>query len=498
MKSDELFLISDILELISFKSSHTPEEFELIKRHILKLEDVNQEISVMNIVCPYNPDVSAHTLLGLAIKYNNIQLIDFLLSLNKIDINKPDCSGTYPLHQAIVYNLSIAKKLVELGANVNVRNKFGYSPLQYEDYSLSLSQLKTSISINPDEKYNTEKLDFLITKGADVNHHIEDQEYWYIIKDNVLQTYAKYYKIPAVKKLLSAGAYINDSNNWGWTALHYSAKLEHDYCAYGDRVLSKLFLEKGFDILQRSKISEITFTSFGDPAPIYPVYREGDSPIKFIPVSWIRKELKKNLKCSIYSFELYRGIKFKELHKKISKTEAVNFYPSFKGIDFAKGCFTELKEQLNSISLDTPVNRNIVNSIVKNSCNLTRQLFNTNYEEPIQLQDFKSVSRDFIKSVCIKIDLKKGGFTNAWYKVLCLCKEEKNLGYLSVLPKELKVYIGSYLLSGLKSGELIENGKGFAPRPIFDELKSIVDSLQKFETLLSGLSSDEFNNSHDY
>ncbi|WP_404319024.1 ankyrin repeat domain-containing protein [Malaciobacter canalis] len=65
-----------------------------------------------------------------AARINDIELLNFLLLQNKLDINKKDRYGYTPLHLAARFNhLEIAKILIENGALVNSVDKFGDTAL---------------------------------------------------------------------------------------------------------------------------------------------------------------------------------------------------------------------------------------------------------------------------------------------------------------------------------------------------------------------------------
>ncbi|MCC2646273.1 MAG: hypothetical protein K0R02_338, partial [Rickettsiaceae bacterium] len=139
------------------------------------------------------------------------------------------------------------------------------------------------------------------------------------------------------------------------------------------------------------------------------------------------------------------------------------------------------------LDLNSKTNRTILDSVTKNATNLTTQLFDTEYEEPIKPVDVKQIGVRFSQKIHQKLNVKKYEFTSEWYKFLILCKETENLGNLKILPPELIANIGYFVIDALQT-ELVANAqKGFVARPLISELQAIEESLQEFETLLSGI-----------
>jgi len=94
-----------------------------------------------------------------AAKIGDTETVKMLIEMGA-DVNVRDDSGLTPLYWASLRSFTdIAKILIEMGADVNVRNKDGYTPLYWVS-----------------SEGHTEIAKMLIEKGADVNTKNEDNE----------------------------------------------------------------------------------------------------------------------------------------------------------------------------------------------------------------------------------------------------------------------------------------------------------------------------------
>lgn len=112
-------------------------------------------------------------------------------AINKnVDINMKDDEGITPLMGAIAYDhLEIAKLLLENGASVDIQDDNGFTPLHYAYEYIMPDIAKAMVEKNPkilnkENKYGNqplwtavtqaqiplEHLEFLLKKGADINH----------------------------------------------------------------------------------------------------------------------------------------------------------------------------------------------------------------------------------------------------------------------------------------------------------------------------------------
>ncbi|ODV87105.1 hypothetical protein CANARDRAFT_194304 [[Candida] arabinofermentans NRRL YB-2248] len=76
-------------------------------------------------------DPNGYTPIHAATSYSNLKLLKFLILECNGDVNIQDNDGDTPLHH--VEDVETAKLLVELGADINIKNKGGLSCLEYHE-----------------------------------------------------------------------------------------------------------------------------------------------------------------------------------------------------------------------------------------------------------------------------------------------------------------------------------------------------------------------------
>jgi ankyrin repeat protein len=167
----------------------------------------------------------------------------------------PLASGNTPLHIAVRYvweSEKIAKLLIDRGADVNAKNKWGKTPLHdaVGGGNVSLSTVKLLVEKGADVNAksnsgetalycygaarNLEVARFLIEKGADVNaERFDGQTPLHVAVGNMGS-------IDVVKLLIEKGANVNARDS-GRTPLHIVAK-------EGKTDIAKLLIEKGADV----------------------------------------------------------------------------------------------------------------------------------------------------------------------------------------------------------------------------------------------------------
>jgi ankyrin repeat protein len=143
--------------------------------------------------------------------------------LKQTDVNSTEADGTTALHWAThLDDLETVQLLLQAGANVAARNRFGSTPL-------GLACLNG----------NSAMIETLLKAGADVNATVGEGE-------TPLMTAARTGKLDAVKVLLNRGANVNMKEGWrGQTALMWAA-------AEGYAPVIRLLVEKGADLHARS------------------------------------------------------------------------------------------------------------------------------------------------------------------------------------------------------------------------------------------------------
>lgn len=161
---------------------------------------------------------------------NNIEMVKLLIAKGA-DINA-GIVGT-ALHRAIwMENKDIFELLIQHGANVNVKDKWGYTPLSYA-------------IVKDDYLYF---MNIMIANGADVNTKEPEGE-------TCLHYAATAGRTEAVKLLLEADANINTKSDRGQTALHAILDIRNsDYNRYRQsKDTVELLLANGADVYLKDK-----------------------------------------------------------------------------------------------------------------------------------------------------------------------------------------------------------------------------------------------------
>jgi hypothetical protein len=115
---------------------------EKISSHEPQTSDFNTTLKSALEKCNEN-----NKLLELGIKYN-VNNLDKLIKRSLFNVNLPFAKRNYPLHLAVAEkNVKLVKCLINAGANVNVLDEYGYTPLhdavihrrgaEYEEYNKS-------------------------------------------------------------------------------------------------------------------------------------------------------------------------------------------------------------------------------------------------------------------------------------------------------------------------------------------------------------------------
>ena len=88
-----------------------------------KLDEVLESISSIDL-----KDKDGWTLLRYASNVGNINFVNYLLSKGA-NPNIQDNNGWTPLHEAVYYNKAIVEALLQAGANPNIQNRDGWTSL---------------------------------------------------------------------------------------------------------------------------------------------------------------------------------------------------------------------------------------------------------------------------------------------------------------------------------------------------------------------------------
>lgn len=153
-----------------------------------------------------NGEYDGKSLLHFAIdncENNYSEIIEFLIN-SGANINS--CESYLketPLHRLCARakpRIEIVKSLLDRGANVNIENVSGKTPIFYCNFNFSL-----------------ELLDLLVKHGADINH--KDKYKNTILHDDFLDYNTENFE-EFIKELISLGFDINSKNNLGHTPLY--------------------------------------------------------------------------------------------------------------------------------------------------------------------------------------------------------------------------------------------------------------------------------------
>ena len=178
-----------------------------------------------------SPDAQGNTALHLAVLNNYFPLIDWLKD-HGADPNSRGLRGETPLHVAIISDHSSDNReilsLLRMGADVNVANDYGDTPLHRAAY-LGL----------------TEKVRFLLSHKADVERRAQRGE------SPLLYAARPEGSPETVTALLEGGADVNGTDNIGMTALHGAAMI-------GDVDVARVLVEKGGADLNRKTVAGYT------------------------------------------------------------------------------------------------------------------------------------------------------------------------------------------------------------------------------------------------
>ena len=144
-------------------------------------------------------DGHGQNVLHYAVKLQNTEIIEYLLSFNEIDVNLPNSEWYSPLHLSVLtQNCALVKLLLDKGARVNATNCKRRTALHF------CAQLG-----------NVEITNLLLAYGADVN--VSDMEDRFALSFAILHEHGE-----VAKLLIKRGTKLNQEETHGYTVLYHS------------------------------------------------------------------------------------------------------------------------------------------------------------------------------------------------------------------------------------------------------------------------------------
>lgn len=193
---------------------------------------------------------SAETLLFDAVTGGNDSILKTIIdTIKPLDLNVKNGAGKTPLHLAAgMGSVAMCDRLIKAGASVEVVSNDGETLLHfaarsgnrhlaekvYEAKKLlnfidaknvkGFTALHAAINVNKRLTKRVQRevasvIDYLVSQGADVNACVSDPQA-FAINETPLHVAARTCNIPAMQKLIIAGANVNAQNIYGLTPLH--------------------------------------------------------------------------------------------------------------------------------------------------------------------------------------------------------------------------------------------------------------------------------------
>ena len=171
-----------------------------------------------------------------AIEHDSFDVVEYLVSANKIDVNLKNIYGQTVLHTAAKHGkLTLVKWLLDQGMDINLRDRYGFTAWEYSVKSGNVSLVKFLVekgyvAINASNKYgnnaahhaaNTGDLEMvqcLAEQGINIKKKTEDGS-------TTLHYAVESGKLTLVAWLVKSGVAINACNNFRGTALHRAVVL---------------------------------------------------------------------------------------------------------------------------------------------------------------------------------------------------------------------------------------------------------------------------------
>ncbi|XP_065343629.1 serine/threonine-protein phosphatase 6 regulatory ankyrin repeat subunit B-like [Cloeon dipterum] len=202
---------------------------------------VNRNRDLLEVLLKNNANVNAktrflgYTALQIAVFEDYPEILEKLVDFGA-DVNLKNDDGWTPLHFAARYKPELCQKLLDHGADVNSIDQDGWTPLHFAarfNPQIFQTLLEHGADVNLKERagwtalhfaarYNPDLCPTLLEHGADVN--LKNNNGWTALH------FAARYNPDLCSELLEHGADVNLKNNNGWTALHFSARYNPELC----------------------------------------------------------------------------------------------------------------------------------------------------------------------------------------------------------------------------------------------------------------------------
>jgi uncharacterized protein len=190
---------------------------------------------------------TGYTPTEIALKYNHIQIYEYLLAHGGMPVNARDRAQIEFVHAAEKADKDSMERAIENGAQVNGIDSGGQSAL--------VAALISSPVLNPSQ---AQAIWWLLDRKADPNQTLKDQaefgpplhifimEHGWTLKDPLKYPGAKSLFEKTLKRLLHAGARVSGMDSEGRTALHKAAERDNLLAA-------EVLIAEGAKIMARDK-----------------------------------------------------------------------------------------------------------------------------------------------------------------------------------------------------------------------------------------------------
>lgn len=147
---------------IDYEDDHVPVPVPATHKAIIRgdVKWVSESINPDNVNLTTG-DVFLFSHLSLACMAGNLEIVNLILSVPRVNVDQIDAAGNTPLHYAAnIGNIAIMQLLLDHKANLNIRNKHGETPI-----FLALKEPDACIGSGTPEMHHP-ALSFLINSGA--------------------------------------------------------------------------------------------------------------------------------------------------------------------------------------------------------------------------------------------------------------------------------------------------------------------------------------------